>query len=117
MPADAPRHGRDITPLLRGETVPQWRDAVFGQYDIHHYAIAHLRMIRETRFKLVRSYGTTTKDQLFDLESDPDERKNLWGAPDQRDRRRSMERRLREWMASIDDPVLKETGLLYRTAP
>jgi hypothetical protein len=28
-----------------------------------------------------------------------------------------MERRLREWMASIDDPVLKETGLLYRTAP
>ncbi|MGV3516890.1 sulfatase family protein [Luteitalea sp.] len=117
MPADAPRHGRDITPLLRGEAVPQWRDAVFGQYDIHHYAIAHLRMIRETRFKLVRSYGTTTKDQLFDLESDPDERKNLWGAPDQRERRRSMERRLREWMASIDDPVLKETGLLYRAAP
>ena len=116
MPADAPRHGRDITPLLRGETVPQWRDAVFGQYDIHHYAIAHLRMIRETRFKLVRSYGTTTKDQLFDLESDPDERKNLWGAPDQRDRRRSMERRLREWMASIDDPVLKETGLLFQPA-
>ena len=47
MPADAPRHGRDLTPLLRGEAVPQWRDAVYGQYDIHHYAIAHLRMIRE----------------------------------------------------------------------
>jgi len=117
MPADAPRHGRDLAPLLRGEAVPQWRDAVFGQYDIHHYAIAHLRMIRETRWKLVRSYGTTTKDQLFDLEADPGEMKNLWGAPDQRERRRAMERRLREWMQSIGDPVLKETGLLFQPAP
>jgi uncharacterized sulfatase len=117
MPADAPRHGRDITPFLRGEAVPQWRDAVYGQYDIHHYAIAHLRMIRETGWKLVRSYGTTTKDQLFDLTADPGERKNLWNAPEQRERRRAMEARLREWMRSIDDPLLKETGLLYRAAP
>ena len=64
--------------------MPQWRDAVYGQYDIHHYAIAHLRMIREAGWKLVRSYGTTTKDQLFDLEADPGELKNLWGAPEQR---------------------------------
>ncbi len=117
MPADAPRHGRDLSPLLRGEAVPQWRDAVYGQYDIHHYAIAHLRMIREARWKLVRSYGTTTKDQLFDLETDPDERKNLWGAPDQRERRRAMEGRLREWMRGIGDPILEESGLLYRPAP
>jgi arylsulfatase A-like enzyme len=117
LPADAPRHGRDITPFLRGEAVPQWRDAVYGQYDIHHYAIAHLRMIRETGWKLVRSYGTTTKDQLFDLTADPGERKNLWNAPEQRERRRAMEARLREWMRSIDDPLLKETGLLYRAAP
>ena len=98
LPAGAPRHGRDLTPLLRGEALPQWRDAVYGQYDIHHYAIAHLRMIRETGWKLVRSYGTTTKDQLFDLVADPGELPNLWGAPEQAERRRSMERRLREWM-------------------
>ena len=117
LPAGAPTHGRDLTPLLRGESLPQWRDAVYGQYDIHHYAIAHLRMVRETRWKLVRSYGTTTKDQLYDLEADPGERRNLWAAPEQRERRVALERRLREWMASIDDPVLKERGLLYQPAP
>ena len=117
LPAAAPRHGRDLTPLLRGEHVRQWRDAVYGQYDIHHYAIAHLRMIRDAGWKLVRSYGTTTKDQLFDLEADPGEIRNLWGAREQADRRRSMERRLRQWMQSIDDPVLREKGLLYQAAP
>jgi len=116
MPAGAPPHGRDLAPLLRGDAVPQWRDAVFGQYDIHHYAIAHLRMVREARWKLVRSYGTTTKDQLFDLESDPGELKNLWSAPDHRERRGAMEQRLREWMASIDDPLLAERGLLFQPA-
>ncbi len=117
MPADAPRHGRDLSPLLRGEPVASWRDAVFGQYDIHHYAIAHLRMIRTTDWKLVRSYGTTTKDQLFDLRADPGELKNLWNAQGQRERRRALEQRLREWMRAIDDPLLKETGLLYKPAP
>ncbi len=116
MPADAPRHGRDLSPLLRAETPAAWRDAVFGQYDIHHYAIAHLRMIRTTDWKLVRSYGTSTKDQLFDLRADPGELKNLWNAPEQRERRRALETRLRQWMRSIDDPVLKETALLYREA-
>ena len=117
LPADAPRHGRDITPLLRDTAPVDWRDAVFGQYDIHHYAIAHLRMIRTDRWKLVRSYGTTTKDQLFDLEGDPGERKNLWNVPDQRERRRELERRLRTWMATYDDPLLREKGLLYQPAP
>jgi choline-sulfatase len=117
MPADAPQHGRDLTPLLRGEAVPAWRDAVYGQYDIHHYAIAHLRMIRTAGWKLVRSYGTTTKDQLFDLAADPGELQNLWGAREHAERRRSMERRLREWMRSIDDPLLRERGLLYQPAP
>jgi arylsulfatase A-like enzyme len=117
LPAGAPTHGRDLTPLLRGESPAQWRDAVYGQYDIHHYAIAHLRMIRERGWKLVRSYGTTTKDQLFDLEADPGERRNLWAAPDQRERRGALERRLRAWMSSIDDPVSKEKGLLFQPAP
>ena len=117
LPADAPRHGRDLSPLLRGEPITSWRDAVYGQYDIHHYAIAHLRMIRETGWKLVRSYGTTTKDQLFDLTNDPGELKNLWNVPEHRERRRAMERRLREWMRTYDDPLLKEAGLLYQPAP
>lgn len=117
MPPSAPRHGRDLSPLLRGEAVPQWREAVYGQYDIHHYAIAHLRMIREARWKLVRSYGTTTKDQLFDLDADPGERQNLWGAPAHQERRRGMERRLRAWMQSIDDPLMAQQGLLFQPAP
>jgi choline-sulfatase len=117
LPAGAPRHGRDLTPWLRDDPVADWRDAVFGQYDMHHYTIAHLRMIRTARWKLVRAYGTTTRDQLFDLESDPGERTNLYNTPAHRATRAALEARLRAWMREVDDPLLRETGLLYQPAP
>jgi uncharacterized sulfatase len=115
-PSDAAGHGRNLGPWLRGESPTEWRDTVFGQYDIHHYTIAHLRMIRTADWKLVRSYGTTTKDQLFDLRSDPGELTNLWNRPAHRDTRRQLESRLREWMRAIGDPVHSREGLLFAPA-
>lgn len=116
LPPGAARHGRDLGPWLRGESPADWRDTVFGQYDIHHYTIAHLRMIRTQEWKLVRSYGTTTRDQLFDLRSDPGERTNLWSRPAHRETRRELESRLREWMRAIGDPVHSRSGLLFSPA-
>lgn len=115
-PSDAAGHGRDLGPWLRGDAPSDWRDTVFGQYDIHHYTIAHLRMIRTPHWKLVRSYGTTTKDQLFDLRSDPGELTNLWNRPAHRETRRQLESRLRGWMRAIGDPVHSREGLLFAPA-
>ena len=41
-PADVRQHGRDFSPLLRGETPGDWRTHVFAQYDLHNAGLAFL---------------------------------------------------------------------------
>jgi arylsulfatase A-like enzyme len=91
--------GRSYASLLRGETDDHREEIVCAYRDVQ-------RMIRTDRFKLIR-YPETGHEQLFDLETDPDELVNLldgW-------RRRFLENRedvhesISEWTASTDtDP-------------
>jgi uncharacterized sulfatase len=115
-PADASPEGRDLSPLLRGQRTV-WRDAVFAQYTPDQVGnIEFLRMIRTDRWKLVRGYLNPSINQLYDLEADPEELRNLYyreilaptdsAVPRLRVIRDSLERRLLEWQRSIDDPAL-----------
>ncbi|MCI0641018.1 MAG: sulfatase-like hydrolase/transferase [Gemmataceae bacterium] len=97
--------GQDFAPILRGESVP-WRGAVFGQYDLHNFALAYMRSIRTTKYHLVRHYFAENMNELFDLVEDPEELTNLYNNPDYREIRDQLQARLTEWMRSIDDPIL-----------
>lgn len=105
IPEGASPHGRDLGPLLRGGTLEP-RDALFGQYDLHNNGLAHLRMIRTERWKLVTNANGL--DELYDLESDPGERTNLHHrvSREEPDLVRGLEQRLHAWMHSIGDPLL-----------
>jgi len=108
VPAEVKHDGRDFSPLLRGGPVPaDWRDAVFGQYDLHNGALAFMRMIRTARWKLVRYHFCNGMDELYDLETDPGEKQNLYHDPGARAARDALQVRLTEWQQSIDDPVLR----------
>jgi arylsulfatase A len=100
LPAGLVQHGADFSPLVRGETVP-WRDTVFGEFDMHHYTLARMRMIRTARHKLVRYLGTTFQDELYDLVEDPGETRNLYGSDAARAVRADLEGRLREWRRGL----------------
>jgi len=109
MPKGAVVHGVDRSPLLRGESTPD-TEAVFGQYDLHNYGLAYLRMIRTPTHKLVRHFKERGGDELYDLRADPDESVNLlWRnrSPEVTALRKSLEDRLTAWQKSIDDPILK----------
>ena len=114
--ADASQEGRDLSPLLRGQRTG-WRDALFAQYTPDQVGnIEFLRMIRTDRWKLVRGYLNPSINQLYDLETDPEELRNLYyrdllapndsAVPRIRVIRDSLDRRLLEWQRSIDDPAL-----------
>jgi arylsulfatase A-like enzyme len=90
------QHGRDVSPLLRGEAVP-WPDVVYGEFDMHHYTLARMRMVRTARHKLVRYLGASFQDELYDLEADPGETRNLYRVPEARGVREELEARLLEW--------------------
>jgi uncharacterized sulfatase len=111
MPEGVRQHGADFSPLLRARTVAGWRDTFFGQYDLHNGGLAYMRMIRTPHWKLVRHHFADGLDELYDLASDPDERRNLYNDEKHRTVRETLQGRLTEWQQSIDDPTLRDARL------
>ncbi len=72
--------GRSLLPLLRGDLTGNWRDAIYYHY--YEYPSVHMVArhdgIRTERYKLIHFYQFD-EWELYDLEDDPDERRNLHG--------------------------------------
>jgi uncharacterized sulfatase len=106
-PADVKQHGRDFSPLLRGEAALDWPTEIFGQYDLHNGGLAFMRMIRTERWKLVRHHMSNGSNELYDLNNDPGERRNRYYDKSVFDVRDGLQKRLTAWQRSIADPILK----------
>jgi arylsulfatase A-like enzyme len=87
--------GKSLVPVLKGEKT-QVRDSIFTAYRQFE------RSVRDERWHLI-AYPQINKTQLFDLQNDPHETKDLSGAPA---RARDIERltaKLRDWQQSLGD--------------
>jgi N-acetylglucosamine-6-sulfatase len=84
VPDAAVRQGRSLVPLLRGER-PAWRSSVLIEYesDTVFPRIRNMgyRAVRTERAKYIRYLELPGMDELYDLESDPYELRNLMGSP------------------------------------
>lgn len=80
IPADL--QGRSIVPLLKGESPPDWREAIYYHYHEFpgYHEVARHRGIRGDRFKLMHFYQTG-EWEFYDLEADPHELTNQYGNP------------------------------------
>ncbi len=105
VPVGVKQEGRDFTPFLRGEPVEQWRDALFGQYQMINNAKDSMRMIRTADWKLIRHYKVEGKDELYYLKNDSEESNNLFNNPERQEIQKKLQQRLDAWMERIgDDP-------------
>jgi arylsulfatase A-like enzyme len=83
VPDPPDMQGRSMYPLLRGERVADWRDAHYYHYyefpSVHsvkrHYGIAI------DRYKLIHFYYDIDEWELYDLENDPHEMRNVYNDP------------------------------------
>lgn len=100
--------GRSLLPLLRGETAVG-RDDIYCEYynampwhgaDVN----PQMTMVRTGRHKLVVSHSDEDAE-LYDLEADPHEHRNLWHEPGQEPLKLAMMRRLADRMAFTVDPL------------
>lgn len=100
---------RSLVPIVRGER-PQWDPYVLAEFHGHHFPVAQ-RMIRTERYKLV--VNPESRNELYDLRTDPDELHNRYDDPLLRSQRdelsQTLYQRLRErgdnfyhWMTSMD---------------
>jgi arylsulfatase A-like enzyme len=88
---------RSLMPALRGEP---WtpRAQVFAEQagDVVLTGASLISMVRDTRHKAVHILGSD-EGQLFDLQADPLELRNLWDDPAQREPRQRLLQALLEW--------------------
>jgi arylsulfatase A-like enzyme len=90
--------GRSLRPLWSGSR-GAWRDSLGS-------AFVHLqRAIRDDRWKLI-AYPPIAHWELFDLQADPHETRNLIDDPAAQDHFARLRERLVQWQAEMRDPLL-----------
>ncbi len=99
-PPDNLKSGRSLGSLLRGQASAPGHDTLFGQYNMHHYQIAWMRMVRTPEWKLVRHFEQGGQDELYHLAEDPGEIRDLTGSTDPKHRaqRARLAGLITEWM-------------------
>ena len=74
--------GRSFVPLLRGEQAP-WRESFLAEYFLEKVAprAPAWQAVRTARWKFIRYPELNGMDELYDLQSDPHEMRNLIADP------------------------------------
>jgi uncharacterized sulfatase len=105
---DVTIRGTNFLPLLRGESVSDWENELYGDYSMHNGANVHMRMYRTENWKLVRDFLDHSRDELYNLAEDPEESNNLIGnsAPEVQDTIKRLDAKLLQKMRETDDPAL-----------
>ncbi|MCS7191665.1 MAG: sulfatase-like hydrolase/transferase [Armatimonadetes bacterium] len=111
VPKNLQFEGQSLLPLLRGEKIVG-RDVAFLLYDMHHGAVANMRMARTKEWKLVLHLSKESADakpilgELYDLRNDPEEEINLYEDLSVKAVRKELTERLRKWQEKVGDPIL-----------
>jgi choline-sulfatase len=105
VPGNLEIRGQSLGSLLRGQEARSRDDTLFGQYDMHHYQVARMRMVRTPEWKLVRHFEPGGQDELYHLAEDPGEIRDLAGStdPKHQTQRAALARLVDGWMARIGD--------------
>ncbi len=97
VPDGAPREGRSLVPLLRGER-PPWRDSLLIEYysDTVFPRIRNMgyQAVRTGRYKYIDYLELEGMDELYDLQADPYELDNLVGSKRGRELLPALQRQL-----------------------
>ncbi len=94
--------GKSLVPILRGQATSV-RDSVFTSYRQLQ------RAVRDDRWHLI-AYPRINKTQLFDLQNDPDESKDLSADPAHAPDLNRMLALLKKWQQEMDDPLSLTTN-------
>ena len=97
-----PHAGRSLLPLLGNSvTLPTWPDIAYGVYDLYNGINFAVRAIRDKRWKLI--WNPQATDELYDLQNDPHEMRNLITTPDTARIEAQLRVRLLKWFNEIGD--------------
>ena len=90
--------GLSLVPLLKGERPENWRKEIYYHY--YEYPSVHMIPrhygIRTKRYKLMHFYQFGKEWEMYDLKTDPDELKNIFGKEETKKVQKSLTNRLKK---------------------
>ena len=96
--------GESFRELVGGKT-SEWRDAVY--YTYYEYPSVHMVKrhygVATERYKLMHFYYDIDEWEMYDLETDPSEMKNIYGDPEYADVQKELHEKLAELRSSYGD--------------
>jgi arylsulfatase A-like enzyme len=98
--APASLQGKSLRPLVEGKEVP-WREFVVSEVN----GLGEARMVRTARYKYIVFAKGENREQLFDMEKDPDELKNLIADPALDNEVERHRRFLKQWRKETQDEI------------
>lgn len=102
--------GVSLMPLLRGEHPQDWRPWLY--YHFHEYPAEHAVKrhygVRDYQYKLIHFYNDIDEWELYDLQADPTEMHNIYGAPGTGDITAKLLQDLKEAQELYDDPIREQ---------
>ncbi|MEQ9379986.1 MAG: sulfatase-like hydrolase/transferase, partial [Pirellulales bacterium] len=81
LPANEHLQGRNLLPLLEGESPEEWNQDLYAEYHMINYVEADMRCYRTPHYKLIRDIHNQGRDEFYDLVNDPSESQNLIDDP------------------------------------
>ena len=124
LPVPESMQGRSLRPLVSGESAEDWRKSAYYSYFENSWAFRNMsrdqmtdpsfqfwtahrvgpnRGVRTDRFKLIEYYTEDGYAELFDLENDPNELQNLYGAAEHAEAQAELTSELRRLQREYDD--------------
>lgn len=105
VPSDI--QGVSLLPLLKGENPADWRKALYYHYYEFpaEHAVRRHYGVRNERYKLIHFYNDIDAWELYDLQADPTEMKNIYGQPGTEEITKQLRKELEELQIQYDDPI------------
>ncbi|MEM7368162.1 MAG: sulfatase [Bacteroidota bacterium] len=96
-------HGQSAMPILQ-EKQTNWRDRIFYEYywEIYYPQTPTMHGVRTDRYKYIMYHGLWDKNELYDLQEDPNEMVNLIKSPEHQEMILALRNEIYDW--------LEETG-------
>jgi len=120
VPAGKGMDGQSFLPLMRSREPGQpWREQLLYEYywERNYPQTPTTHAVRDADgFKYIRYYGVWDTDELYDLNTDPKERRNLIADPAHAERVTRMNRQLFEKLQATDGmqlPLLEDRGTKF----
>jgi arylsulfatase A-like enzyme len=102
LPVPQAMQGRSLRPLLEDHR-PEWRGDVFTEHLWDHPEIPQTEGLRTHRWKYIRYFRHPEFEELYDIESDPGEARNLAASPSHLSILEDMRDRCRRYAAAAGE--------------